>query len=504
MPLLELDGISKHFGGIHALQRAALSVEAGEVRGLVGENGSGKTTLLRILAGEIAPDEGTVSVGGEVLATLDTRARLESGVGVVFQEAHVCPELTVAENMLLGRLPSYGGMVSWRETRESALRVLRDANIPLDARRRVRTIAQDAQHLTEVARVLARACRVIAFDETTASLTSDYVEIVFDIIRRSREQGAAVVFISHRLHEVFKICDTITVLRDGEVRGTVDASSTSEDEVIRLMVGRDLESQFFREPAELGNVRLRVTDLLTDPLEQGVSLEVRAGEVVGIGGLVGSGRTEFLEAIYGLRPRSGGVEVGGKRVGPGDPRAAIRAGLAFVPEDRRRQGLAMEQSVRINATMVLMGQRRLAALRSRSAEQAIMRELYDRLLLKAPSRSAPVRTLSGGNQQKIVLGRWLASKPPVLLLDEPTRGIDVGTKREIYGLMDGLAREGTAIVLISSELPELLGLCDRIVVLREGRVVREFGRGTTEEALAAGMAGTQSVAAQGASGSSHS
>jgi rhamnose transport system ATP-binding protein len=493
--LLELDGISKRFGGIHALRQASLSVEAGEVRGLVGENGSGKTTLLRILAGELSPDEGSVCVGGEVLPTLDARARLEGGVGVVFQEAHVCPELTVAENMLLGRLPSNGGAISWKDTHQSALRVLREAQIPLDPRKRVRSISQDAQHLTEVARVLARDCRVIAFDETTASLTSDYVEIVFDVIRRSRTQGAAVVFISHRLHEVFEICDTITILRDGEVRGTVDAKTASEDDVIRLMVGRDLESQFFREPAELGDVRLRVTELVSPPLERPLALEVHAGEVVGIGGLVGSGRTELLEAIYGLRPRTGEVEVLGKRVRPGDPRAAIAAGLAFVPEDRRSQGLAMAQSVRLNATMVLIGRRPLAALTSRSAEQAIMRELYDRMLLKAPSPTAPVRTLSGGNQQKIVLGRWLASRPPVLLLDEPTRGIDVGTKREIYGLMDGLAHDGTAVVLVSSELPELLGLCDRILVLREGRIVREFDRGATEEALAAAMAGTHSAAA---------
>ncbi len=494
MAFLELDGISKRFGGIHALRNVSLSVEAGEVRGLVGENGSGKTTLLRILAGELSPDDGSVSVDGQVLPTLDARARLEAGVGVVFQEANVCPELTVAENMLLGRLPANGGGVSWKATHQHAGRVLREARIPLNPRSRVRSISQDAQHLTEVARVLARDCRVIAFDETTASLTADYVEIVFDLIRRRCAEGAAVVFISHRLHEVLEICDTVTVLRDGEGRGTLDVATASEDDVIRLMVGRDLESQFFREGAAQGEVRLRVSDLVSAPLEQAVSLEVHAGEVMGIGGLVGSGRTELLEAVYGLRPRTGEVEVNGKRVRSGDPRAAIAAGVAFVPEDRRRQGLAMAQSVRLNATMVMMGRRKLTSLTSRSAEQAIMRELYDRLQLKAPSLNAPVRTLSGGNQQKIVLGRWLASRPPVLLLDEPTRGIDVGAKREIYALIDDLARDGAAVVIVSSELPELLGLCDRIVVLREGHVVREFDRGATEEALAAAMAGTHSAA----------
>jgi ABC-type sugar transport system ATPase subunit len=494
MAFLELDGISKRFGGIHALKDVSLTVERGEVRGLVGENGSGKTTLLRVLAGELSPDDGSVSVDGQVLPTLDARARLEAGVGVVFQEANVCPELTVAENMMLGRLPANGGAVSWKATHERAGRVLREARIPLNPRSRVRSISQDAQHLTEVARVLARDCRVIAFDETTASLTADYVEIVFDLIRRCCADGAAVVFISHRLHEVLEICDTVTVLRDGEGRGTVDVATSSEADVIRLMVGRDLESHFFRPPADLGDVRLRISDLAAAPLEHAVSLEVHAGEVVGIGGLVGSGRTELLEAIYGLRPRTGEVEVNGKRVRPGDPRSAIAAGVAFVPEDRRRQGLAMAQSVRLNATMVMMGQRRLTAPTSRSGEQAIMRALFDRLQLKAPSINAPVRTLSGGNQQKVVLGRWLASRPPVLLLDEPTRGIDVGAKREIYALIDNLAREGAAVVIVSSELPELLGLCDRIVVLREGRIVQAFERGTTEEALASAMAGTHSAA----------
>jgi ABC-type sugar transport system ATPase subunit len=487
--LLELDGISKRFGGVHALRRASLAVEAGEVRGLVGENGSGKTTLLRVLAGELSPDEGTVAVDGQVLATLDARARLESGVGVVFQEAHVCPDLTVAENMMLGRLPSKRGLVTWRATRRAAERVLRDANIPLDPRRRVGSISQDARHLTEVARVLARGCRVIAFDETTASLTADYVEIVFEVIRRAKAAGAAVIFISHRLHEVFAICDTITVLRDGEVRGTLNAANVGEDDVIRLMVGRDLESQFFREPADLGEPLLHIEDVVSPPLAHGVSLEVRAGEVVGLGGLVGSGRTELLEAVFGLRPRTGDVTVGSRQVRAGDPRIAIRAGLAFVPEDRRSQGLAMAQSVRLNATMALTGRRSLAAPTSRSAEAEILRGLYERLQLRAPSAEAPVRTLSGGNQQKVVVGRWLASRPHVLLLDEPTRGIDVGAKREIYGLIDALAQAGAAILLVSSELPELLGLCDRIVVLREGRVVRAFERGATEEALAAAMAG---------------
>jgi ABC-type sugar transport system ATPase subunit len=489
MALLEIRGVSKRFGGTHALRDADLSVEPGEVRGLVGENGSGKTTLLRILAGEIAPDAGTVVVGGEELDMLDATARLDNGVGVVFQEAHVAPELSVAENMFLGRLPSSHGFVRWRAVRERSRAVLDEARFPLDPRKPIRSISQDAQHLTEVARVEARRCQILAFDETTASLTSDHVERIFALIRRRRAEGAAIVFISHRLAEIFEICDSITVLRDGQVRGTVQTADTTEREVLRLMVGRDLEAQFVRAPADKGDVVLRASAIASGRVA-GVDLEVRAGEVVGVGGLVGSGRTTLLEAIYGLVPRSGEVSVSGQAVRGGDPRAAIAAGVGLVPEDRRSAGLALEQSVRENASMVLTGSRRLTRAAAAAEEQRIVRLLYDRLGLKAASPKSAVHTLSGGNQQKVVLGRWLAHEPRVLLLDEPTRGIDVGAKREIYDVIHALAQSGAAIVLVSSEMPELLGLCDRILVLRDGRPAGEFARGASEEELVAAMAAT--------------
>jgi ribose transport system ATP-binding protein len=487
--LLEMEGISRRFGAVHALRDVHLSVEAGEVRGLVGENGSGKTTLLRILAAELAPDAGTVRVAGQALGRLDATARLAAGVGVVSQEAQVCPDLSVGENMFLGRLPAARGIVRWRAVRERSRAVLAGARLPLDPRTPIRSISQDAQHLTEVARVEARRCRVLAFDETTASLMRDHVERVFELIQDRRAEGAAIVFISHRLREVFEICDSITVLRDGEVTGTGATATTSEREVVRLMVGRDLEEQFVRPPAAKGGVMLAATGVAAGRLEQGIDLTVRAGEVVGVGGLVGSGRTTLLEALYGLAPRRGEVAVDDRRIAPQRPREAIAAGMGFVPEDRRRQGLAPDQSIRINAAMVLTGARPLAGFAASGAEDRIVSLLYERLALKAPSPKAPVRTLSGGNQQKIVLGRWLARQPRVLLLDEPTRGIDVGTKREIYDVIHALAEAGTAILLVSSELPELLGLCDRILVLRDGVFVREFPRRASEEELVAAMAG---------------
>jgi ABC-type sugar transport system ATPase subunit len=488
MALLEMTGVSKRFGGVQALDRVDLSVEAGEIRALVGENGSGKTTLMRILAGSIPPDEGSVVIDGVSLADMDATARLDAGVGVVFQEALICPELTVAENMLMGRLPGRRPWVDRAEMMETARRVLEDADLPLDPGQRVRSISQDAQHLTEVARVLARGSRVLVFDETTASLTVDHVERLYRIIRATADRGSAVVFITHRLHEAFELCDTVTVLRDGQVTGTRVVAETDEEEIVRLMVGRSLENQFYRPPSEHGELRLEVTSLSVGDVRD-ITFSVRSGEIVGLGGLVGSGRSTVLEAVYGLVPRDGEVTVAGSPVAPLDPRSAIAAGVGLVPEDRRGQGLAMEGTVEANAVMVLTGSRPLLSLVDREAEEAVISTLIEQLDLRAAGIRSLVRTLSGGNQQKVVLGRWLARRPPVLLLDEPTRGIDIGAKREIYDLIHHLADSGTAILIVSSELPELLGLCDRILILREGRIAGEYERGVSEERLAAAMAG---------------
>lgn len=488
MALLEMSGVSKRFDGVLALNDVELSVDAGEVRGLVGENGSGKTTLLRVLGGEIRPDAGTVHVAGREVPALDRAARLDAGVGVVFQEPSVCPELSVAENVLLGRLPGRP-FVRWRLARQSAKDALENAGLDLPVGTPVRSLGQDARHLVDVARVASRRCEVLAFDETTASLTPDYVAVLFDLIRRRRDEGAAILFISHRLDEILAICDSITVLRDGEVTGTVPTAGTSESTILQLMVGRTLADPVERPPASIGGPVLELRGVT--PSGSGtIDLTVSAGEVVGIGGLVGSGRTELLEATFGLRPRDGEVLVGGRSLKARSPRAAIAAGIGLVPEDRRRGGLAMELSVRANATMVVTGMSPMLRRPSRTAEGVVVDEIVRRLSLKANDLDAPVRTLSGGNQQKVVLGRWLSRRPRVLLLDEPTRGIDVRTKREIYALIGALAAEGVAVVVVSSELPELLLLSDRIVVLREGRPVQEFLRGATEQQIVTAMAGT--------------
>jgi ABC-type sugar transport system ATPase subunit len=483
-------GIVKRFGGVHALRGVDLEIRPGEIIGLLGENGSGKSTLMRVLAGDEMPDAGQVSVDGTVLPPGDVPARIAAGVGVVFQEPNLCPELDVAENLFLGAIPSRGGVVRWREARERAGGVLANAGIPLRVAARVRSLSKDDRHLTDVAHLLARGTRVLVLDETTASLTEDYVRRLFDIVRRERDRGSSVVFISHRLNEVFELCDRVAVLRDGELVAVRDTAATDEAQVIRDMVGRALAGKVLRRPVELGATRLALSSVQAGRLRDPISLDVRAGEIVGVGGLVGSGRSTLLEAVFGLLRRTGTVTVDGAPLRPGSPRAAVAAGLGYVPEDRREHGLAMDMSVRSNATFAESGRQSWLRRVSRRQDSELIEGLRERLALRAPDLDAPVRTLSGGNQQKIVLGRWLAKRPRALLLDEPTRGIDVGAKAQIYEILQTLAEEGTAILLVSSEMEELLALADRVLVLREGRHRGWFERGADPESVATAMAGS--------------
>jgi ABC-type sugar transport system ATPase subunit len=490
MTHVRMRGIVKHFGGVTALRGVDLDIGAGEIVGLVGENGSGKSTLMRILAGDEVPDAGEVSVDGTPLPHGDVPARLAVGVGVAFQEPTLCPELDVAENLFLGALPARRGVVRWGATRRRATDVLAAAGVPLGAGAKVRTLSRDDSHLADVAHLLAREIRVLVLDETTASLTEDYVGRLFEIIRRERAQGTSVVFISHRLNEVFALCDRIAVLRDGELVADRRAAETDETQIIRDMMGRALAEKVVRRPVPLGDVRLALSGVTAGRLVDPVDVEVRAGEIVGIGGLVGSGRSTVLEATFGLCRRTGTVAVDGRALRPGLPRAAVVAGLGYVPEDRRAHGLAMTMTVRANATFAESGRRSWTQRVSRARDNALIGQLRDRLALKAPDIDAPVGTLSGGNQQKIVLGRWLGGQPKALLLDEPTRGIDVGAKEQIYEILQRLTEEGTAILLVSSEMEELLALADRVLVLREGRVRGWFERGCDPEDVATAMAGS--------------
>jgi ABC-type sugar transport system ATPase subunit len=486
-----LRGVAKRFGGVAALRGVDLDVGRGEIVGLVGENGSGKSTLMRVLAGDVVPDAGQVTVDGATLPHGDLRARLDAGVGVVFQEANVCPELDVAENLFLGALATTAGVIRWSQVRTEAGQVLGRAGIPLRPGARVRGLSQDDRHLTDLARLLARRIGVLVLDETTASLTEDYVGRLFSIVRSARDHGTAVVFISHRLNEVFELCDRIAVLRDGEMIAVRDAAAADEVQVIRDMVGRALAGRTLRRRVEPGPVRLALEGVTAGRVSDPVALEVRAGEVVGVAGLVGSGRSTLLEAVYGLRRRDGTVTVDGRLLRPASPRASVAAGLGYVPEDRRAHGLAMGMSGRANATLVESGRRAWRNRVSRRRDQAVLDDLRGRLALKAPDAEAQVQTLSGGNQQKVVLGRWLAGRPRVLLLDEPTRGIDVGAKAQIYEIIQSLTEDGTAVLLVSSELEELLAIADRVLVLREGRQRGWFPHGTPQEEVATAMAGSR-------------
>ncbi|MFC5947554.1 sugar ABC transporter ATP-binding protein [Pseudonocardia lutea] len=476
--MLALEGIEKNFSGARALKGVSLRVEPGEIRALLGENGSGKSTLVRILAGEVAQDHGDVLVDDVVLPPRDVASRQVAAVGIVGQTPEVCTELTVADNMFLSvrRRSGLRGLRSRRGIAR-AQAILDEWGIELDASARVGGLSQDQQHLVEVARVVAQEAKIVAFDETTASLTEDHVQRLFTIIRRMRERGAAVLFVTHRLVEVFELCDSATVLRDGELIETAPVPTLDTDRIVQLMVGRSIRDQFFRPPAEQGEVVLTVEGVLETAAGEPYELQVHAGEVLGVAGLVASGRSNLLESIYGLRRRQGVVTCGDRRVRAGSPSTAMEAGIGLVPEDRRRQGLAIGQSVRQNASLLDPARRGLHRLTSHTRGERHVAIMRERVRLKAPDGRHAAKTLSGGNQQKIVLGRLLESVPAVLLLDEPTRGIDVGAKREIYDLIHQLAERGTAIVLVASELPELLGLSDRIVALHSGRVVDEFPRG---------------------------
>lgn len=488
--VVRLANITKRFGGVTALSDVNLTLEPGEVVGLVGENGSGKSTLIKVLAGIVTPDSGTVEVDGKPLDGGDLAGRVHAGVGVVLQEAQVCPELEVAENISLGRMAPKRRLISWSTVRSNAAKVLSETGLVLPIRRKLRTLSQDEAHLTDVVRLIARGCHVLVFDETTASLTTNYVSQLFDVIERARAQGTAILIVTHRLNEIFAITTRVVVLRDGLIVADTPTAQTDEATVIRNMVGRELSGRQPRNTAAVGDPLLRIENLVAGRITEPLNLTARPGQVLGIGGLVGSGRSTVLEAIYGLIPRIGVVTIDGVPLRANSVRDSIKAGIGFVPEDRRADGLAMDMSVRANAAFVASARKPMFSWVRRSDEEALVNSMRSQLGLKAANASDPVRNLSGGNQQKIVLGRWLADKPRVLLLDEPTRGIDVGAKSEIYRLIDQLAQDGVAILVVTSELEELLALSDDIIVLREGRVTARLTRGATEEEVAVAMAGS--------------
>lgn len=479
--MIEFQSVTKHFGGIVALEQVTFSIAEGECHGLVGENGAGKSTLGKILAGLLRPDRGRVQ--------LAAGAR----VGMVHQELAFCPDLSVAENLCLGALPRRGRWrVDWPAVYRRAETLLAQIGVALDVRRPMRTLTTGQQQLVQIAAAVGTGANILVLDEPTSSLSEAEAQRLFGLLERLRAQRVTLVYVSHRLPEVLRLCDRITVLRDGRYVATLDRAEATTDRLVRWMIGRPLAEYF---PGHLdsppGPVRLRVENLHAPGKFADISFEVRAGEIVGLAGLVGAGRSEVAQAIFGLDPHATGrVEVDGQPVRLGSVRAALRAGIGLVPEDRKRQGLILPLSCRLNFSLAILDRlRRYGGLDQRAERQAAQR-LFAQLAVKTPSLETPVAALSGGNQQKIVLSRWLARELKVLIVDEPTRGVDVGAKAAIHALLDELAGRGMAILLISSELPELLNLATRILVMRDGRLVGELPRAeATQDRLLERMAG---------------
>ena len=487
MPLLEMRNITKSFPGVKALDGVSFDLNAGELHALVGENGAGKSTLMKVLGGVYPYPEygGDILIDGEVRRFSNIRDAESAGIAIVFQELSLIKEMTVGENIFLGRAPQRFGVINWRELYDKASTLLDELHLPIDARTPVGNLGIGQQQLVEIAKALSQNARILILDEPTAALTESEVETLFGILEKLKARGVGLIYISHKLDEVFQTSHRITVLRDGKTINTTPTPQTNQNEVIARMVGRSVEAIFPVSKHTIGDIVLEVRNISVKDLDvankyfvKNVSFNVRRGEVLGIAGLMGAGRTETLMALFGAHPgRSGGeVFIEGNKVDIKSPGDAIQLGIGFVTEDRKRFGLVLEE--RIWKNMTLAGLTRLSGrfITSQSREVEVSEQARRDLRVKANSVQTVVGTLSGGNQQKVVLAKWLLTDPKVLLLDEPTRGIDVGAKQEVYAEINRLAAKGLAIILVSSELPEVLGLSDRVIVLHEGEFTGEFTR----------------------------
>ncbi len=477
-PVLLLEDVAKSFGPVAALRSGSIAVRAGSIHALVGENGAGKSTLVKIVAGVHRRDSGLMRLGGEDVDFSSTAGSKAAGVAVIYQEPTLFPDLSVTENIFMGRQP-LGAARRIDRTRmyAEAAGLFRRLGVSIDPRRPALGLSIADQQIIEIAKAISLDARVLIMDEPTAALSGVEVERLFTVARSLRDEGRALVFISHRFDEVFDLCDTVTVMRDGDYIKTLPTADTTVDEIVSLMVGREVADLFPKVPATIGAPVLEVRGMDRAGVFHDISFEVRAGEIVGLAGLVGAGRSEIARAVFGVdRYDSGSVRLNGAEVPPNDPRAAIRAGMAFVPEDRRKQGLITEASVARNVAGVIRGGLTKAGLLTAGAENRAAAPWAGRLEVKTSALDANAVTMSGGNQQKVVIAKWLATNPKLLIIDEPTRGIDVGTKAEVHRLLSELAGEGLAVLMISSELPEVLGMADRVLVVSEGRLTADIPR----------------------------
>ncbi len=490
---VRFEGITKRFPGVLALNNVSLDIPTGSCHALCGENGAGKSTLGKVLAGIHVPDAGRVVLNGRAVHLRTPRDARSAGVGMVHQELAFCPNLSVAENLCLGTIPTQRGFVSRVSMERRAAEMLLELGVELDVRRVLGSLTIAQQQIVQIAAAVGGKVRIIVFDEPTSSLSQVEADRLYALIKRLKLRGVTCIYVSHRMAEVFGVCDSVSVLRDGTHVATRPVAGLSESELVQMMIGRPMAQYYPRNAEHLTREELlRVEGLGSPGKFVDVSFTLHAGEVVALAGLVGAGRSEVARAMFGLEPATQGrVMVRGRDVRIRRPSDAIRHGIGLVPEDRKREGIIPLASARHNVSLAILGQlSRLTWVRQRR-ERAVAGEFFDRLRVRAPSHDAAVATLSGGNQQKIVLARWLAAHSRVLILDEPTRGLDVGAKAEIHALIGELTTRGAAVLLISSELPEVLGLADRILVLRAGRIVGEVSRAeATQDGLLRLMAGS--------------
>ncbi len=494
--IFELKNITKRFSGVEVLHQVPFSLLPGEVHALLGENGAGKSTLVKVMTGVHQPDGGEIFLNGVPTEFSDTRQSRQAGIAAIYQELSLFPDLDVAENIFVGRQPTAaGGRIDWRKLYAEADKLLASLGVHLELKQKARNLSIAQQQMVEIARAVSINARILIMDEPTSTLTLNEVADLFRLVRRLRQEGTAIIFISHRLEELFELADRVTVLRDGVFVDTRQIKDVSRDDLIRMMVGRKITNMFPKQDVQAGKVVLKVDRLSGDGTFRDISFELHEGEILGMAGLVGAGRTNVASAIFGVQPATSGViQLDGRQVQITSPQQAIALGLAYVPEDRQLHGLIPPMNITANISLPMLGEySRHGWLREKEERSAAYKEARQ-MEVRANNIWQKARELSGGNQQKVVLAKWLATNPRILILDEPTRGIDVGTKAAVHALMSNLASEGMAILMISSELPEVLGMSDRILVMREGYLTGHFTRAeATQEKIIS--AATQSVTA---------
>lgn len=487
-PLLEMRDISKYFPGVTALDGAKFTLHTGEIHALLGENGAGKSTLMKILSGVYKKDAGEILLSGDVVEIIGPRQAQQLGISIIHQELNLVPELTVMENMYLGREPA--GLLGWVDfdtMKRDAETALTELGTEIHPETKVAALSIGAQQMVEIAKALTFKSKILIMDEPTAALTARETEHLFTIVRKLAAAGVGIVYISHRMEELFELSHSITVMRDGRYVDTVKTEETSFEQLVRLMVGREVTTRFPKEPVQPGEEVLRVEHLTRKGVLEDVSLSVRAGEVVGLAGLMGAGRTELARVIFGADPMdSGEIYVAGKKQRIRRPADAIESGIGLITEDRKHQGLVLGLPVGDNMSLASLEKVSSGGFIDGSKEETIIQGYIEKLKIRTPNAGQIVKNLSGGNQQKVVIGKWLATNPKVLIMDEPTRGVDVGAKAEIYQVMNMLAASGVGILMISSELPEILGMSDRVLVMYRGRITGEMtvAKATQEKIMA--------------------